>query len=115
LHERFRDAAALVDAGESGIRRYYELVTELDAAIDEAADNGYLAQALRSVRLHSARIRRSARHNPQRLRAAAAEHLLIVAAIRDGDVALAGHGTHVHLNLSRATVLATHGDDRVAS
>ncbi|WP_437583791.1 GntR family transcriptional regulator [Paramicrobacterium sp. CJ85] len=107
LHERFTRATDLVDRGSEALERYYDLVAELDAAIDAAADNAYLVQALRSVRLHSARVRRSARHNPQRLRQAASEHLLIIAAIRDGDVALAGHATHVHLSLSRANVIAT--------
>lgn len=116
LHTKIQSASLLVDAGESGLAQYYALVDELDAAIDAAAANSYLSQALRSVRLHSARVRRSARDNPQRLRAAASEHLLIVSAIRDGDVALAGHATHVHLNLSRANVLATAArDDSVAS
>lgn len=106
LHEQFRHAAELVDGGQHELQRYYDLVTELDAAIDIAVGNSYLEQALRSVRLHSARVRRSARRNPERLRQAAAEHLLICQAIRDGDAALAGHATHVHLRLSRANALA---------
>lgn len=110
LHEQFAHAAELVDGGEGGLQRYYDLVTELDAAIDNAVDNSYLEQALRSVRLHSARVRRSARRNPERLRAAASEHLLICQAIRDGDAALAGHATHVHLRLSRANALAAVAD-----
>ncbi|WP_166982678.1 GntR family transcriptional regulator [Paramicrobacterium fandaimingii] len=106
LHEQFAHAAELVDGGEHELQRYYDLVTELDAAIDAAVGNSYLAQALRSVRLHSARVRRSAQRNPERLRRAASEHLLICQAIRDGDAALAGHATHVHLSLSRTGALA---------
>ncbi|PFG29461.1 GntR family transcriptional regulator [Paramicrobacterium agarici] len=116
LHDRFAHAALLVDGGDTGLQRYYDLVAELDAAIDAATGNAYLTQALRSVRLHSARVRRSAQRNPERLRQAASEHLLICQAIRDGDVALAGHATHVHLSLSRANALAasTHSEKTVS-
>jgi DNA-binding GntR family transcriptional regulator len=110
LRERFVAAPALLGAGEDGIRRYYALIDEFDAAIDTAVDNVFLVGALDTVRTHLARIRRVARGNPERLRAAAAEHLLILDAIIDGDAALAAHATHVHLHLSLASVLAVLGD-----
>lgn len=106
LRERFVAAPALLEAGEAGIHDYYALIDEFDAAIDAAVDNPFLVGALDSVRTHLARIRRVARGNPVRLRAAAAEHLLILDAIIDGDAALAAHATHVHLHLSLASVLA---------
>ncbi|MGY4859757.1 GntR family transcriptional regulator [Cryobacterium sp. AP23] len=109
LRERFVAAPALLDAGEDGIHRYYALIDEFDAAIDTAVDNVFLVGALDTVRTHLARIRRVARGNPERLRAAAAEHLLILDAIIDGDAALAAHATHVHLHLSLASVLAVLG------
>lgn len=109
LRGRFVGAPALLDAGEDGIHRYYALIDEFDAAIDAAVDNVFLVGALDAVRTHLARIRRVARGNPVRLRAAAAEHLLILDAIIDGDAALAGHATHVHLHLSLASVLAVLG------
>jgi DNA-binding GntR family transcriptional regulator len=109
LRERFVEAPALLDAGEDGIHRYYALIDEFDAAIDAAVDNVFLVGALDTVRTHLARIRRVARGNPVRLRAAAAEHLLILDAIIDGDAALAAHATHVHLHLSLASVLAVLG------
>lgn len=106
LRGRFLAAPALLDQGEDGIRCYYALIDEFDAAIDDAVDNSFLVGALGTVRTHLARIRRVARGNPVRLRAAAAEHLLILDAIIDGDAALAAHASHVHLHLSLASVLA---------
>ena len=66
-----------------------------------------LVAALRSARLHSVRVRRLARHNPDRLRAAASEHLLIVEAIIAGDASLAAHASHVHLHMSLRHALAS--------
>jgi len=109
LRERFLAAPALLDAGDDGIHEYYALIDEFDAAIDAAVDNSFLVGALDTVRTHLARIRRVARGNPVRLRAAAAEHLLILDAIIDGDAALAAHATHVHLHLSLASVLVVLG------
>jgi len=109
LRERFLAAPALLDAGDDGIHEYYALIDEFDAAIDAAVDNSFLIGALDTVRTHLARIRRVARGNPVRLRAAAAEHLLILDAIIGGDAALAAHATHVHLHLSLVSVLAVLG------
>jgi DNA-binding GntR family transcriptional regulator len=106
LRDRFQSAPDLLSGGDEGIHEYYELIDEFDHAIDDAVANTFLVSALASVRTHLARIRRLARGNPQRLRAAAAEHLLIIDAIIAGDVALAGHATHVHLHQSLANVLA---------
>jgi len=115
LRERFLAAPALLDGGETGIHEYYALIDEFDAAIDAAVDNAFLVGALDTVRTHLARIRRVARGNPVRLRQAAAEHLLILDAIIDGDAALAAHATHVHLHLSLASVLAVLGSTDQAS
>ena len=115
LRERFVAAPALLETGEDGIHEYYALIDEFDAAIDTAVDNSFLVGALDTVRTHLARIRRVARGNPVRLRAAAAEHLLILDAIIDGDAALAAHATHVHLHLSLASVLAVLGSTDQAS
>lgn len=105
LARRFRDEApGLVDAG--GLDAYYALTAELDRAIDDACANAYFAQALRNVRLHSARARRLAAADPGRLREAAHEHLVIARAIAEGDAALAEHATHVHLRQSLRHVLA---------
>ena len=93
------------DAG--GLRDYYETVDALDAELDSAVANPLLIGALRNARLHSARVRRLARQHPERLRAAASEHLLIVEAIIAGDASLAAHATHVHLHMSLRHALAS--------
>ncbi|MFD2757139.1 GntR family transcriptional regulator [Gulosibacter faecalis] len=106
LRERLAAAPQQLEAGESGVARYFEVVDDLDAAISAAVANPYLEAALSSARLHSARVRRIARHDPDRLREAAAEHLLVVDAILAGDAELATHATHVHLSRSLRNALA---------
>ncbi|WP_127792007.1 GntR family transcriptional regulator [Agromyces sp. LHK192] len=114
LAERFRAAGELVDGGERGLAEYYAVIADFDRAVDEAVGNDHLGSALRSVRLHSSRVRRLARHDPDRLRAAASEHLLIAEAIVAGDQALAAHATHVHLHMSLRHALASIEARRVA-
>ncbi|TFD74701.1 GntR family transcriptional regulator [Cryobacterium psychrophilum] len=111
LRVQFRDAPELLLQGETGIHRYYELIDDFEAAIDAAVANPFLLGALESVRTHLARIRRIARGNQARLRAAAAEHLLIIDAIIAGDTSLAAHATHIHLYQSLTNVLATLGEE----
>lgn len=110
LRRRLAEAPELLDGGDDGLRAYYDVVDALDALDDEieaAVANPMLAAALQSARLHSARVRRLARQHPERLRAAASEHLLIVDAIIAGDTDLAAHATHVHLHLSLRHALAS--------
>jgi DNA-binding GntR family transcriptional regulator len=76
---------------------YFALVARLDAAIDDAAGNPFLAQTLAGVRMHVARIRRLAQDDHERLRAATDEHTLIIDAILDGSESLAAHATQLHL------------------
>ncbi len=97
----FAAAPGLVGAGEEGLRAYYELATDFDAAIDAAVGNPHLVAAMRQVRTHLVRVRRFARHAPQRLVAAADEHALVAEAIAAGDADLAAHAMHVHLHRSR--------------
>ena len=97
----------LASGDESGLRDYYDTVDALDAELDSAVANPLLIGALRNARLHSARVRRLARQHPERLRAAASEHLLIVEAIIAGDASLAAHATHVHLHMSLRHALAS--------
>jgi DNA-binding GntR family transcriptional regulator len=106
LAYQFRQAPELVRLGELGLHRYYDLIAEFDAAIDDAVENSYLTAALDTVRTHLARIRRLARHDPERLIEASREHLLIIEAIADGDASLAAHATHVHLHKSRTRLVA---------
>lgn len=104
--------AALADelaAAPTERTAYYDLVARLDAAIDAAAANDYLATALAAVRTHLERIRRIAQDDPARLAAAAAEHRTIASAIAAGDADLAAHATHVHLHHSLDNVVRTGG------
>lgn len=98
LARRFRTAAELLVTDDDARHAYYELVADLDHAIDEAVANPYLVTALSTARLHLARVRRLAAASDERLLAAAGEHLLIVEAIGAGDADLAAHATHVHLH-----------------
>jgi DNA-binding GntR family transcriptional regulator len=107
IRDRLSEAPQLLALGEEGLAAYFAIVDELDDAIEAAVGNPFLAASLRSVQLHSARIRRLSRHNPDRLRAAAGEHLLIVDAILARDAELAAHATHVHLHMSLTNALAT--------
>lgn len=89
---------------------YYRLIAEFDAALDSAAANDYLTAALRTVRTHLVRVRRLARHQPDRLSASVAEHRLIAAAIAAGDPDLAAHATHVHLHNALTSILESLDD-----
>lgn len=115
IRDRLLDASRLLDQGEPGLGPYFAVVDDLDDAIEAAAANPFLGAALRNVQLHSARIRRLSRHKPERLRAAAGEHLLIVEAILARDAELASHATHVHLHRSLTNALATAPEPLVAA
>ena len=115
LREAFVAAPDLLDQGDAGVHRYYALIDQLEDAVDAAVENPFLVGALRAVRTHLARIRRLARRNPSRLRAAAAEHLLILDAIIAGDPSLAAHATHIHLHQSLLSVLAAIDEDPASS
>lgn len=94
---------ALPDATDD-VDGYYARVAALDAAIEAAVDNAFLARALQPVRAHLGRVRRLASDRPDRLRASAREHALIASAIAAGDGDLAAHATHVHLHHALASV-----------
>lgn len=88
-------------------RRPYFLSSELDSAIDEAADNRYLRSALEDIRGQIARVRFHARSNTERLARATSEHTQIVEAILQGDEVFAAQATAVHLRNSLAHVLGS--------
>jgi DNA-binding GntR family transcriptional regulator len=89
--------AAVTDHQVNG---YYALIRSFDRAVDTAASNTYLVDALDTLRAHVARVRRKAGASPVRLAASALEHALIASAIANHDAALAVHATHVHLHNS---------------
>jgi DNA-binding GntR family transcriptional regulator len=103
----FESMTKLAIMGTDDIKAYYALNSQFDEAIDEAIQNAYLVGALRTVRMHLARVRRIAKDNPSRLREAANETLLVLDAIIAGDAALAAHATHVHLHRSLTNIRAT--------
>ena len=107
LGDEFRAAPRLLDDGDPAHERYYDLVARFDLAVDDATGNPYLVTALRNLRPHLVRIRRVSRDDLERLRSAAAEHLLIVEAIIEGDAELAASATQVHLHRSLHSVLAS--------
>ncbi|MBT2597767.1 GntR family transcriptional regulator [Arthrobacter sp. ISL-72] len=101
-------APELINGSAPGRHAYYELAGRLDAAIDAAISNSYLAQAMRGLRVHLVRIRRLAADDAQRLTAAAAEHAAIAEAIAAGNPRLAEAATILHLHRSLSHVKATH-------
>ncbi|MGV8858756.1 GntR family transcriptional regulator [Rhodoglobus sp.] len=107
LEREFDEVPALLARDDSDRSAYFDLVRRFDAAVDDAVENDYLTGALNSLRTHLVRVRRLAKDNPERLTAAAREHLLIVQAIVARDPELAAHATHVHLHHALTSALAT--------
>jgi DNA-binding GntR family transcriptional regulator len=108
LQLEFRDAHRLLDDGDPARHDYYELVARLDSAIDDATGNPFLVATLANIRTHTARIRRLSHDNPDRLREAALEHLMIIDAIVDGSVSLAAHAMQLHLHRSLKNIIGSH-------
>ena len=107
LRAEFERAHELLVDDDPARHGYYELVARLDAAIDEATQNPLLVSTLAGVRTHVARIRRLSHDDPERLREAAREHLVIVDAIVDGSESLAAHATQLHLYRSLKNILGS--------
>lgn len=108
LRRELQQAPELISGETPALHDYYELVGRLDAAIDAAISNSYLAQAMRSLRVHLVRIRRLAADDADRLTSAAAEHAAIAEAIAAGNPKLAEAATVIHLHRSLSHVKATH-------
>jgi DNA-binding GntR family transcriptional regulator len=108
LHRELLSAPELIRGDDPARHDYYALVARLDAAIDSAIANSYLAQAMGSLRVHLVRIRRLAADDAARLTAAAAEHAAIAEAIAARNPRLAEAATTVHLHRSLSHVKATH-------
>ena len=107
LASEFRNADALIEGGDAGIRAYYNLNERLDRAIEDAIGSSYLVAALKSLHLHLARIRRLSRRDPGRLKAAAIETLVIIEAIVDRNPELAASATQVHMQQSLRNSIET--------
>ena len=104
LARRFEGARERLAEGEDPTG-YYALTGELDAALDAACGNAYLAETLRGLRLHLGRVRRLARNSPTRLADSAREHADIARSVASGDPELAAAGTVVHLRHALAHLL----------
>jgi DNA-binding GntR family transcriptional regulator len=117
LEREFYAVPELLASDDSDRSAYFDLVRRFDDAVDDAVDNDYLIVALNSLRTHLVRVRRIAKDNPERLAAAAREHLLIVQAIVAHDAELAAHATHVHLHhaLSSAVAMAAESPLRASN
>lgn len=100
LQNEFSFAVELVQGDDQARRNYYSLVKNLDDPLDEAINNSYLLQSLKSLRVHLVRIRRLANDNPARLLASAIEHANIAGAIATGDAQLAAACSAVQLSQS---------------
>ena len=110
LTRRFESASSLIQEADGEQHEYYELVAELDAAIDAAAANPYLLQAQRHLRTHLSRVRRLARDDVARLTASASEHAQIARSIAQANTDLAVASTKVHLHNSLQYLLAARTD-----
>ncbi|HEY9356267.1 MAG TPA: GntR family transcriptional regulator [Arthrobacter sp.] len=108
LHRELLAAPALISGDDPARHDYYALVARLDAAIDTAVSNTYLAQAMGALRVHLVRVRRLASDDAARLLAAAAEHAAIAEAIVARNPRLAHAATTVHLHRSLSHIKATH-------
>lgn len=106
LHHQLTNAGQLIHNEDPARRDYYGLAGDLDAAIDAAAGNQYLAQALKSLRIHLVRVRRLSMDNPGRLQEAAREHAAIALAIANGNPRVANAATTLHLDNSLRHLLA---------
>lgn len=105
LEAEFLSVNELLAIDDPARHDYYDLVSRFDVAIDEAVHNPYLVTALDSLRTHLVRVRRLAKDNPERLSAAASEHLLIVQAIVARDPELAAQATNIHLHRALQSAL----------
>lgn len=109
-----RETLAGPDPSPTVVADYYGLIRQFDEAIDVAAANTYLVEAMTLIRMHVTRVRRRAGHSLARLAASADEHGLISEAIAAGDPELATHAVHVHLHRSRGHFRAGLDDDVAA-
>jgi GntR family transcriptional regulator, rspAB operon transcriptional repressor len=98
-------------APEDGYAGYSALVARFDHAIEAAANNTYLSDALSNVTAHVARLRHLARRNPSRMYEASREHVAICRAIIARDANLAADLTAKHIHSSLQGILTVFIED----
>lgn len=76
---------------------YRQLADEFDMALIDCTPNYHLARAIRELRPHTARLRRIAHTDHQRLGLAVKEHLVMCQAIAAGDADSAAEALRLHL------------------
>lgn len=109
LADQLESVAKVFDSGpvhHDSSTAYYDLVEQMDRAIDAAAANPWLDAASSTVRMQLARVRRLAAHDPSRLAAAAREHAQIARAVSTGSAQLAEAAVRLHLSNALKSALA---------
>lgn len=109
LADQLESVAQVFDSGpvhHDSSAAYYDLVEQMDRAIDSAAANPWLDAASSTVRMQLARVRRLAAHDPSRLAAAAREHAQIARAVSTGSAQLAEAAVRLHLSNALKSALA---------
>ncbi|QDG65430.1 MULTISPECIES: GntR family transcriptional regulator [unclassified Pseudarthrobacter] len=79
------------------IDEYRVLAEEFDAVLNDCTPNEHLSRAIRELRPHTARLRRIAHADRDRLMDAIEEHRGMCRAIIDGDAAAAAEALRLHL------------------
>jgi DNA-binding GntR family transcriptional regulator len=102
ISDRYEKAA---QRSEIDVEEVYALSEEFDAAVDDAADNNYLTGMLADLRGHLLRLRRLSRHQPERLRKSAIQHVHMGRALVEGDGAMAAYIGAERLRDSLRTVI----------
>lgn len=115
LRDRFLEARSNISGQASNREAYYLLAAELDQSIDQAVNNRYIEQSLRSLRVHLARVRRLAQDDPQRLATSASEHAAIAEAIAAQNPQIAAAATQLHLHHSLQHIKNHAGSERDTS
>lgn len=115
LRQRFLEAGSSAGSNPDKREAYYQLAAELDQCIDEAVNNRYIEQSLRSLRVHLARVRRLAQDDPERLATSAREHAAIAEAIAAQNPQIAAAATELHLHHSLEHIKNHAGSERDTS
>ncbi|QDG88182.1 GntR family transcriptional regulator [Pseudarthrobacter sp. NIBRBAC000502770] len=113
IEQRFAQLAESPDA-EDFIAEFRELAEAFDMALIASTPNDHLSRAIRDLRPHTARLRRIAHADRNRLAEAIAEHRQMCRAILSGDadsaaVALRQHLFHVDEAIFRALMASGRG------
>ena len=98
--------ASLSEEFAGPVEDAYELISRMDALIDETAGNPYLSASLGSLRSQLLRLRQLARRSQERLAEAMNEHVVICRAIADGDEDTAASAVAFHIGKSQLNIIS---------